>query len=87
VVAYPTIEFASHNTTKSSAGWAITGTLLVHGRRQNITLTITNLARDGETVRLAATASINRNDFGVTAMKVVIGPKIDLHIDAIATRV
>ncbi|MGH3579892.1 MAG: YceI family protein [Mycobacterium sp.] len=84
---HPTFEFTGNRVVRSGSGWTVSGTLAIHNRRKDATLLIEELSEDGGTVRVRATAQVDRTDFGVAAMKMVIGPKIDLTIDAVASRV
>jgi polyisoprenoid-binding protein YceI len=83
---FPTIEFLGTGVKRSPSGWAVLGTLAVHGQRHDVTLAIEALRQDGDIVHLEAAAQIDRNDFGVTHMRIAAGPKVDIHIDAVATR-
>jgi polyisoprenoid-binding protein YceI len=88
VVRFPTIEFTGDGLIRTPSGWSVGGTLTVHGRRHQAELAIGDLSEDeGGTVRLRATAQVDRNDFAVTGMRVAAGPKVDISIDTVAIRI
>ncbi len=83
---YPTIEFTGSGVGQSPGGWSVPGTLLVHGQSRPVALTVEELSQDDASVRIRAVAQVDRNDFGVTAMRVAAGPKVDVVIEAVAAR-
>jgi polyisoprenoid-binding protein YceI len=86
-ISFPAIEFLGTSVTPSPPGWSVLGSLSVHGQQQNVALAISEVNDLGDIIRIAAHTQVDRNDFGVTGMRVAAGPKIDIRIDAVATRI
>ena len=86
VAQYPTIEFTGTGVSRSPDGWSVPGTLQVHGQSRPLALTVQDLSLDDTSVRIRAVAQVDRNDFGVSAMRVAAGPGVDVVIEAVAAR-
>lgn len=86
VARFPTIEFRGERAAESPSGWTVLGTLTVHGQQQDCTLAIDEITERDGTVHVTARARVDRNDFGVTGMKVAAGPYVDIRIHAMASR-
>ena len=87
VAQFPTITFQSTKITKTGDSSAkMTGNLTIRGVTKEVTLDVTGptaavKAMGGLRRGAAATAKINRQDFGVSADPGMVGDEISLQID------
>ena len=87
VAQFPTITFQSTKITKTGDGSAkMTGNLTIRGVTKEVILDVTGptaavKAMGGQRRGAAATARINRQDFGVSADPGMVGDEISLQID------
>jgi polyisoprenoid-binding protein YceI len=83
---YPTMEFTGSGVSHGPDGWSVPGTLVVHGQSRPLALAVQELSQDDASIRIRALAQVDRNDFGVTGVRLAAGPKVDVVIDAVAAR-
>jgi len=81
---YPEITFTGEGARAQGAGWVVPGTVTAHGTPVPADLRIDEARAGDGGVRFHAVATLDRNDFGVTKMKLMVGPKIVVIIDAVA---
>jgi len=81
---YPEITFAGDGARAQGSGWVVPGTVTAHGTPVPTELRIDDAVAGDGTVRFHAVATLDRNDFGVTKMKLMVGPKVVVIIDAVA---
>jgi polyisoprenoid-binding protein YceI len=62
---YPTIRFTSKNTTKTGAGYQITGSLEMHGVQKDITFPFSFAQTSASGGIFSGAFMINRNDFKI----------------------
>lgn len=86
VVSYPIIEFRSETVHQSGSGWELIGPLSVHGRTQEVTLSVSDASLEDDCIRVRARAHVNRHDFGVTGLKFIAGPVIDISLEVVGRR-
>jgi polyisoprenoid-binding protein YceI len=93
VAKYPTITFKSTHAEGVGAGkLKITGDLTIHGVTKQVVLDVDGPsetihdAKGNSRTGASATTTINRNDFGITALPEGIGDEIQIVIDTELTR-
>jgi polyisoprenoid-binding protein YceI len=77
VANHPVIGFAGE---LSEEGTRVQGTLTVHGTAVATTLEVREVTRHRGGVDVVATTTVDRHDFGVTAMRGVIGRRVDVTL-------
>jgi polyisoprenoid-binding protein YceI len=89
VAKYPTITFKSTKVVKAGEGLKVTGDLTMHGVTKPVELDVTGLSKEikdpmGLTRRgVAATAKVNRKDFGVNyGPDAIVSDLVTITIDA-----
>jgi polyisoprenoid-binding protein YceI len=83
---HPDITFASTRLDQVDGRWVLYGSLTVRGRTRPLPVHIDHLHLDGTHLRLRASARVDRAEFGITALKTIIGRHLTLHLDLAATR-
>ena len=84
---FPTITFKSKSTDASgAANLKVTGDLTIHGVTKEVVLDVEGLSAPVKDARgnwhgASATTKINRQDFGVSADKGMVGDQIPIIID------
>jgi polyisoprenoid-binding protein YceI len=83
---YPTITFKSTKVEKSGDGLKVTGNLTIRGVTKEVVLNVTGptapvKAMGGLRRGAAASLTINRQDFGVSADPGMVGDQIAIQID------
>ena len=73
---HPVITFSAN----SLDGPTVTGTLTVRDVSRSVTLTIDERDQQDEAITARATARIDRTDFGVSALRAVIGRYLAVHL-------
>jgi polyisoprenoid-binding protein YceI len=97
VEQHPEIVFKSTLVAKDGDGYAVTGDLTIHGVTRPVQLEVESLGRGkdpwgNERVGFAATATINRRDFGLVwnqALEtggVLVGEKVEISLDIQAVK-
>lgn len=93
VAKYPTITFKSTHAEAAGAGkLKITGDLTIHGVTKQVVLDVDGPSetihdpKGNSRTGASATTTINRNDFGITALPGGIGDEIQIVIDTELTR-
>lgn len=77
VARYPSITFEGELSADATR---VPGRLTVHGETVPVTLAVREVRHHGGGVDVVAGASVNRHDFGVSALRAVIWPRIDLTL-------
>lgn len=77
VASHPAIEFAGE---LSAEGTCVHGTLTVHGTAVPTALEIREVTKHRGGVDVVATTTVDRHDFGVTALRAIIGPRVDVTL-------
>jgi polyisoprenoid-binding protein YceI len=83
---HPDITFASTGLDQVDGRWTLYGSLTVRGRTRPIEVRVDEVRQHGPRLRLRATASVDRYEFGITAMKGVTGRHLTLGLDITADR-
>ena len=78
---HPVITFAAHGTNPVAG--TINGTLTVRGVDRPVTLIISSAEPAGAEVAVTGSIHIDRYDFGLTAMRGMVGRHLDLELSAI----
>lgn len=81
---FPVISF--RDGLVSADGGAITGTLTVRDVSRPVTLSIREVAVNGQSFTTSATVRVDRTEFGLTAMPGLAGRYLDLTVEARCTR-
>ncbi len=77
------ISFQSNRVTPASDGYTAEGTLTVKGESSPMTVTVTDLDVQGESVVFSCRATVDREEIGVGAMPMFyIGRKLRLAVSA-----
>ena len=84
---YPEITFSGQGARAAGAGWVVPGTVTAHGTPVPTDLRIEEIRLEDGTARFHAAATVDRNQFGVTKKKGMVGPKVVVIIDAVAVPV
>lgn len=83
---YPTISMKASSATASGETYLCSGTVTVKGQSAPIGFTITDLAIQGSTATFNATASVDRQDIGISKMpSLIIGSTLGIEVSAVAT--
>ena len=80
--AHPTLTFVSERITTGGDGWTAHGTLSARGTSCALTLQGTRPSQPDEdgSVRVEATAVLDRRDLGVKAPRVLIGHQLSITV-------
>ena len=88
VAKFPTLTFKSKHTEQNGAGkLKVTGDLTIHGVTKEVVLDVDGPSasmqdsRGNSRMGASATTKINRQDFGVSADKGMVGDEIPITID------
>jgi polyisoprenoid-binding protein YceI len=85
VAAYPDITFESEGLRQKGDHWQLSGTVTAHGRAVPVEVMIDQLILEGGGVRVHARAAhLDRQSFGITGSKGMVGRYLDLDLDAYA---
>ncbi|MFC1407238.1 MULTISPECIES: YceI family protein [Streptacidiphilus] len=76
--SYPEINFASAGAVNIDGRWTLRGTLTAHGEDAPVEFTVIESAVEGGTLRVVATATVDRHAHGITAMKGMAGRYLQL---------
>ncbi|HEX5403868.1 MAG TPA: YceI family protein [Pseudonocardiaceae bacterium] len=83
---HPDITFASTSLVDVEGRWLLRGTLTVHGSTQPVELAIQETAVTGGRLTLVAECEVDRFEFGITAMKGMVGRRLTLRLELTANR-
>ncbi len=81
---HPKISFAGDRVRSEGDGLVLTGTLTVHGVTESVDVHLVKASMEGDAVRFAATARLDRTRFGVSHMPRRVGTDVELAIEAVA---
>ena len=81
VVQFPIIEFHSTQVARVGSAMEVRGLLTVHGTTRPSALEIVELGCSGGGLRVLAMATVDRREFGVTAMRGAAAPIISLTFE------
>jgi polyisoprenoid-binding protein YceI len=84
--SHPVITFAARGAAFEStdpAAGTISGTLTVRGVERPVTLVVSSAEPSGAGIAVTASMHIDRFDFGLTAMRGLVGRYLDLELSAI----
>jgi polyisoprenoid-binding protein YceI len=77
VARYPSIVFEGGLADGQTS---VPGRLTVHGEAAPTALTVTEIRHHHGGIDVVATASVNRHEFGVSALRAIIWPRIDVTL-------
>ena len=80
---FPEITFTGQGARLDGTGWVVAGSVTAHGTPGPAEVRVTGARVEGETVRFAATARLDRTSFGVTKKKGMVGRTVNLLIEAV----
>lgn len=86
VKQFPMATFASSSVKKTGdKTWSVTGSLAIHGVKKEVTIPMEHVGsgkgREGEAlIGFHGTLTIDRNDFGVSYGKGMLGDKVDIVV-------
>jgi len=86
VTRHPDITFTA-NGVAGDGGWTLRGTLTVRGRTEPLDVRIEEVRVLGDSLRLRATAEVDRYAWGITAMKGMTGRRLRFTLSLSATQV
>ena len=81
---YPEITFSGQGAQAGGSGWVVPGTVTAHGTPVPTDLKVEEVRLEGGAAHFHAAATVDRNQFGVTKKKGMVGPKVVVIIDAVA---
>jgi polyisoprenoid-binding protein YceI len=87
VARFPSMEFVSTEVAPTPRGWEIRGHLSVHGEMAPAVLAVTSAKQEGASVRIEASARLDRRAFGVTRMRAAASARLDVAIEAVGAPV
>ena len=85
-VAYPEIVFTATTIRPEGSGSAVDGSLTAHGTTNAAAVRVSEVSVDGAVTHFHASADLDRNPFGVTRKKGMVGSSVAVHIDAVAVQ-
>jgi polyisoprenoid-binding protein YceI len=80
--AYPEIVFTGSGPRPDGAGWLLPGEVTAHGVTGPVEVRVTVEGVGDGVARFRAVARLDRASFGITKKKGMVGPTVDLTIDA-----
>ena len=80
---FPEITFAGQGARQDGADWVVTGSVTAHGTPAPAEVRVSGARVEGETVRFAATARLDRTSFGVIKKKGMVGRMVTVLIEAV----
>lgn len=88
VGAFPEITFVSERFEQAAGGggWLVHGLLCAHGCDRPVVLQVDRVRASSTEVRVHATLTIDRYEFGITAAKGMAGRRLQLDLDVVAVR-
>jgi polyisoprenoid-binding protein YceI len=81
---YPDIAFVSTQLEEDDREWFLRGRLMVRGQTRPVDLTIDEVRPEGDRLRLKASCTVDRYEFGITKMKGMAGRRLTLTLDILA---
>ncbi|MBO0787322.1 MAG: YceI family protein [Actinobacteria bacterium] len=84
--AFPDITFASDRVDLAGGHWVARGMLTVRGTSHPVDVHIEDARAEGASLRLRATAQIDRVRFGVSGARGLAGRHLRLRLDILAER-
>jgi polyisoprenoid-binding protein YceI len=79
---FPEITFTGQGARHDGTDWLVTGSVTAHGTPGPAEVRVSARV-EGETVRFAATARLDRTSFGVTKKKGMVGRTVNVVIEAV----
>jgi polyisoprenoid-binding protein YceI len=84
---FPDITFVSHGVREDAGRWLVAGSVTAHGTTVPVELVLHDVHPEGGGVRLRARAEhLDRQAFGITGSKGMVGRFLDLDLDAFASK-
>ena len=80
---FPEITFAGQGARQDGTDWVVAGSVTAHGTPGPAEVRVSGARVEGETVRFAATARLDRTSFGVIKKKGMVGRTVTVRIDAV----
>jgi polyisoprenoid-binding protein YceI len=84
--AYPDIAFESGRVVNAGGRWTLQGTLTARGVKAPVEFAVTESAVEGRSLKIVATANVDRYAHGITAMKGMAGRHLQLTATIYARR-
>ena len=84
---FPDITFVSDGVREDAGRWLVSGSVTAHGTTVPVELVLHDVHPEDGGVRLRARAEhLDRQAFGITGSKGMVGRFLDLDLDAFASR-
>ena len=84
---HPKISFASRGLREDAGHWVLSGTVTAHGTAVPVDVVIDRMTPQGDGMRVHARAGhLDRQAFGITGSKGMVGRYLDLDFDVLAER-
>ncbi|PXY35846.1 YceI family protein [Prauserella flavalba] len=83
---HPHIGFVSTGLSHGDGGWVLNGELTVRGVTRPLAVRVERASAGGGTLRLRASAEVDRYAFGITAMKGMTGRRLTMTLAVTAVR-
>lgn len=80
VAQSPKITFVSTKVRMTDSTWVLDGLLTVRGKTAPVSLTVVESVFAGSTLSIVANTAIDRSTHGITAMKGMAGPRLDVTL-------
>jgi polyisoprenoid-binding protein YceI len=80
---FPEITFTGRGARRDGTDWVVTGSVTAHGTPGPAEVRVSGARVEGETIRFAATARLDRTIFGVTKKKGIVGRTVNVLIEAV----
>ena len=84
---FPDITFVSDGVREDGGRWLVSGSVTAHGTTVPVELVLHDVHPEGDGVRLRARAEhLDRQAFGITGSRGMVGRFLDLDLDAFASK-
>jgi polyisoprenoid-binding protein YceI len=83
---HPDIGFVSTGLELVDGTWTLRGSLTVRGQTRPVDVRVSSVESSGGGLRVRATATVDRYEFGITAMRGMAGRRLNLEFDVTAER-
>jgi len=86
--AHPEISFASRGLAEDTGHWVLSGTVTAHGTAVLVDVVIDRITLESNGMRVHASADhLDRQAFGITGSRGMVGRYLDLDFDVLAERI
>lgn len=83
---HPHFGFVSTGLEQVEGRWVLRGSLTVRGTESPVDVHVEHVRANGATLRVVASAVVDRYAFGITAMKGMTGRRLSLRLELVAQR-